>query len=270
MKTINRRDFMAVVGGVSAVSLAGIRPLFAGSTNTTTMYLKGLVMLSFEDKNVLRIGFPKAPGHKATLSVVPVNGAQKTMSIKGNGLLETKLVSTAKPKINTPELIRMKELYGDGVHSHIENCPSVIAIPYAAIQAISTYKTTPDRYTFVRTDTGAEIESFRPRQLAEELKLELSSDGVLKLENGKVSIPLESTRELRTDFAPDAADRYPDMFADHFVHYMEYIERPPAADFMVAPKKVSGATSSATPKIGNHFMMIDPYPFCYMVAIGLE
>jgi hypothetical protein len=271
MKRMNRRDFMTVIGGVGAASLAGIQPLFAaGNTPTTTMYLQGLIMLSFEDdKNLLQIGFPKAPGHKATLSVVPINGTQRTIAIKGNGQLETKVVSTSKPKVTAPELVRIKELYGDGVVSKIDNCPSVFSIPYSAIQSISTDQVTKDRYTFVRTDTGAEIESFRPRQLAESLKIELSSAGTLKLENGKVSIPLGSTRELRTNFAPDLADRHPDMYSEHFENYFDYIERPPAANFMVMPKKVGGSAETSTPKIGSHFMMVYPDPMCYMLALGL-
>src|ERR1700722_8928625 len=106
MKRMNRRDFMTVIGGVGAASLAGIQPLFAaGTMTTTTMYLQGLIMLSFEDdKNLLQIGFPKAPGHKATLSVVPTNGTQRTIAIKGNGQLETKVVSASRPRVTAPEL----------------------------------------------------------------------------------------------------------------------------------------------------------------------
>ena len=56
---MNRREFLTVLGGAGAVSLAGIRPAFADE-RTTDLFVDGLVMVSFEDP-ILRIGFPKAP-----------------------------------------------------------------------------------------------------------------------------------------------------------------------------------------------------------------
>src|SRR5437016_3149793 len=114
---MNRRDFLTVVGGASVFSLAGIRPAFAAE-QTTTLYLNGLVMVSFEDP-VLRIGFPKAPGHKATLKVVPVNGAARMLSLKGRGILETNAVAAGKPRISLPEAVKMSEIYGQDVAAHL-------------------------------------------------------------------------------------------------------------------------------------------------------
>jgi hypothetical protein len=265
MNRMNRRDFLTVVGGVSAASLVGIHSSFAAE-QTTTLYLKGLVMVSFEDP-MLRIGFPKAPGHKATLQIQPISGNLRTISLKGNGSLESKARILANPKIVTPEIVRMSEFYGPNVRSKFDKCPTVIDIPYSAIRSISTNEVTKDRYTFVRADNGQEVNTFRPRQIAESLKIELSSNGVLRLDGGKMSIPLETTQEIHSDYAPDPKDSYPTMYEDHFAHYFQYIERPPAADFMVVPKKLTGF-SSETPRVGNKFMMINWMPMCYLVAVG--
>src|SRR5438105_2353793 len=118
---MNRRDFLAVVSGAGVASLAGIRPAFAASEQTTSLYLEGLVMVSFEDP-VLRIGFPKAAGHKATLQIVPVNGKARTMTLKGNANIETKAAGTVKPMIKVPELVRISEFYGPQAKSKFAEC----------------------------------------------------------------------------------------------------------------------------------------------------
>jgi len=263
---MNRRDFLSVAGGVSVASLAGFRTAFAATEQTTSLYVGGLIMVSFE-KSSLRIGFPQAPAHKATLKVVPVNGVARTIAIKGNGLLESHGTVTSR-KVFAPEAVQASEIYGQDVKARFEKCPSVIEIPYSAIKSITTAKVSPDRWTFVRADTNQEIDTFRPRQIAETLKIELLSDSVLKLDGGKTTVKLDSTQEMVANYAPAAKDVSPNMYADHFVHYMQYIERPPAADFMVVPKKLTGITSSATPKIGNQFMMYENTPFCYFIMIG--
>ena len=264
---MNRREFLSVLGGASALSMINTHPAFASTvdakTGTTSLYVKGLVMVDLGNPEFVRLGFPKAPGHKATLSVVPQNGSQRTMAIKGNGSVEPGAIATTDPRIHVPELIRMKEFYGNSVKSHIDQCPSVITIPTAAIQSVTTAVVSPTRYTFVRSDNGAEIETFRPRQIAESLKFDLSSAGTLKLDNGKVNIPLQTARELRMQYQPEGR---PDMdpFADHFNHYFDYVERPAALDFLAVPKKLGGG-SSTTPKAGHHF--IDMLIWCYMVAV---
>lgn len=264
---MNRRDFLTVLGGAGVASLAGIRPAFAGE-QTTDLYLTGLVMVSFEDP-ILRIGFPKAPGHKATLQIVPVKGSSRSLSLKGNGTLVGSVAGSGKPSIKIPEIVQMSEFFGKGVKANFNHCANIIEIPYSAIKSITTSKVTKDRYTFVRSDSGQAMDSFRPRQVAEGLKLELRSSGTLKLDGGKVSISLATTQELRGEYAPEARDRKPNMVEDHFVHYFQNIERPPAADFLVAPKKLTGAMASAAPRVGNQFMMFDGMPLCFLMAIGL-
>jgi hypothetical protein len=261
---MNRRDFLTVVGGASVASLAGVRSAWAAE-QTTTFYLRGLVMVAFEDQT-LRIGFPKAPGHKAMLQIQPVNGRKRSLTLKGNGTLQTNLVGSTQPKVSIPEIVRMSEFYGPDVKAHFEKCPSVIEIPLSAIRSITTSSVTKDRWTFVRADTGVEVNTFRPRQIAEGLKIELSSHGYLKLDGLKLSIPLETTQELISDYEPAPKDRYPRMFEDHFAHYLAYVERPPAADFAVVPKKLTGSLNP-TPRIGNRFMIADT-PICYLILIG--
>ena len=268
---MNRREFLSVLGGASALSAATmINPSAAFAeadltSQTTSLYVKGLVMLDLGNPESLRLGFPKAPGHKATLSIVPQNGGKRSLTIKGNGTVDTPLVASADPRIFVPELVRMKEFYGNGVKSHVDRCPSVITIPSAAIRSVTTSEVSKARYTFVRADSGTEVETFRPRQIADVIKIDLSSACTLKLDNGKVNIPLETARELRVEYTPENADSM-DPFAGHFHHYFDYVERPAALDFDVVPKKLGG-TSAATPRAGHHFMMLDNIVFCYLIAV---
>ena len=261
---MNRRDFFTVVSGASVASLAGVRSAWAAE-QTTTLYLRGLVMVAFENQ-MLRIGFPKAPGHKAVLQIQPINGTKRTLMLKGNGSLQTNSVASAQPKVFIPEIVRMSEFYGPGVKPHFEKCPSVIEIPLSAIRSITTSSVSKDRWTFVRADTGVEVNTFRPRQIAEGLKIELSSHSILKLDGLKMSIPLETTQEIVSNYEPAPQDRYPTMFEDHFAHYVAYVERPPAADFLVVPKKLTG-NSNPMPRMGNRFLF-DGTPYCYLILIG--
>jgi hypothetical protein len=270
MNRLNRRQFLSVLGGATAVSLA-IPGLTSASTvdlvttDVTSLYVKGLVMVDLGNPDLIRLGFPKAPGHKATLSVLPQNGTKQVLAIKGSGVIDAKPIASADAKILVPELIRMKEFYGDDVRSHVDRCPGIISIPRNAIRSVKASELTSARYTFVRTDTGEEVTSFRPRQVADAIKLELSSAGTLKLEGGKVTIPLETARELRVEYTAERAASA-DAFADHFHHYFPYIERPAALDFDVVPRKV-GAASSPTPHAGHHFMMLDTVTLCSLIAV---
>src|SRR5437867_12607018 len=183
MNQINRRDFLTVLGG-GAVSVTGVSAFASTSSDkspsdVTSLYVKGLVLLDLGNPHLIRLGFPKAPGHKATLSVVPQNGTRRTIAIKGNGSVEARGVASADPKIFVPEVVRMKEFYGEGVKSHVDKCPSVISIPRTAIRSITTTEVSKARYTFVRADNGQEVNSFRPRQVAETIKIDLSSASVL-------------------------------------------------------------------------------------------
>jgi hypothetical protein len=260
---MNRRDFFTAVGAASVVSFAGLRP--ASASVSTNLYLDGLLMISFED-HALRIGFPKAPGHKATLKIVPRTGATNVIKVKGNGVLDSPARGNGRPKVFAPEVVQLSEIYGTGVKAHFDKCPNVIEVPYAAIKSITTSKITKDRWTFVRADNKQEIDSFRPRRIAEGLKLELVSGGTLKLDAGKTQINLDETQDILCNYAPETMDAYPDMYPDHFVHYMQYFDRPPAADFLVLPKKLTGAASGPLPRLGHRFFAGGP--FCFVVVVG--
>src|SRR5262245_29367769 len=261
---MNRRHFLTVMGGTTAASI--IHTEAARAESTTTLYVKGLVMMSVEDSELLRLGFPKAPGHKATLAVLPREGNLRVMNIRGKSSLQTSALQSSPSKILIPELVSMKEFYGDQVRSRITECPTVISIPYAAIRSVTADELSPSRYTFIRTDNGEEVHTFRPRQIAESIKIDLSSTGTLKLDGGKVSIPLAGTRELHADYSPEAnaANNTGDVFADHFHHYLMYVDRPPSANFDVVPKKLAGNAASPE-RVGNSFY--PPFFFCYMVAV---
>src|SRR5437879_4183639 len=81
MNRMNRREFISVLGGASALTMA--IPAFASTTadkiatDITSLYVKGLVMVDLGNPDIIRLGFPKAPGHKATLSVVPQSGIKR-------------------------------------------------------------------------------------------------------------------------------------------------------------------------------------------------
>src|SRR5262245_45747038 len=168
---MNRRHFLIAAGSAAATASAlnPVRQVLAAQT-TTPFYVKGLIMLSFEDSKVLRLGLPKAPGHKATMAMVSQTGGQRSLSLKGTYAVETPAKESARPDYKIPELIRMQELYGSDIHSRVDECPTVIHIPYAAIKSITTAEVSPTRYTFVRADNGQEVTTFRPRRVAETLR----------------------------------------------------------------------------------------------------
>src|SRR2546426_11150727 len=124
MNRMNRRQFISVLGGASALTMA--IPAFASSTadkivtDVTSLYVKGLVMVDLGNPDLIRLGFPKAAGHKATLSIIPQSGVPRFITIKGHGAVEPKEIASADPKIFVPELVRMREFYGDAVKSHVD------------------------------------------------------------------------------------------------------------------------------------------------------
>jgi hypothetical protein len=257
------------MGGATAAaaSLIHVNRAFAAET-TTPFYVKGLILVSFEDAKVLRLGLPKAPGHKATLSMVPQSGGRQPLTLKGSYSVETAAKATGKPEYKVPELIRMQELYGTDIHSRVSECPTVISIPYAAIKSISAADLSPDRYTFVRSDNGEEINTFRPRKVADTLRIELSSDAVMKAEGGKSMVAMNTMKEVHTEYAPDAPATQAeiDSFAAHFNHYYSYLDRPAGASFQAIPKNLSGK-SSPMPHVGNHFAMYYPWVACFVIAV---
>jgi len=257
------------MGGATAAaaSLIPVSRAFAAEA-TTSFYVKGLILVSFEDSKVLRLGLPKAPGHKATLSLVPQSGSQRSLALKGSYAVETTAKPTGKPEYKIPELVRMQELHGTNIHSRVNECPTVISIPYAAIKSIAAADLSPDRYTFVRSDNGEEIVSFRPRKVADTLRIELLSDAVMKMADGKSVVAMNTMREVHTEYAPDAPTSQAeiDAFSNHFTHYYDYLDRPADANYKAVPKKF-GANSSAPPHVGNHFAPFFPWLGCYVVAV---
>lgn len=265
---MNRRHFITAMGGATAAAatLSHLNQALGAETGTA-FYAKGLIMVSFEDSRVLRLGFPKAHAHKATLAMVPQTGSQRLVNLNGNYAVETAAIGSGKPDYKIPELIRMQELYGNGIHSRVEQCPTVVSIPYAAIKSITAPETSPTRYTFVRADNGQEIVTFRPRKVAETLKIELLSGTSMKLD-GKTSVALNSMKEVHAEYVPEDGSVVAgmDAFTAHFPHYNAYLDRPANANFDVLPKNLGGSPS-ATPKVGNNFMPIWPYYACFVIGI---
>jgi hypothetical protein len=151
----------------------------------------------------------------------------------------------------------------------VQDCPTVIHIPYAAIRSVTAAEVSPTRYTFVRADTGEEIPTFRPRKIAETLKIELSSDAVLRLAGDKNTISLNTMREVHAEYAPEdpTAISGVDAFTAHFPHYNAYLDRPSKANFDVLPRNL-GPVPQATPNVGNNFAgPFWPYYVCYVVAL---
>jgi hypothetical protein len=264
---MNRRHFITAVGGATtAASLLNIQSIL-GATTTTPFYAKGLIMISFEDPQFLRLGLPKAPGHKATLAMAPKAGNRQSVSLKGNYVIEAASAGVGKQDYKIPELIRMQEIYGSGIRSRVQECPTVISIPYAAIASITTAEVSPTRYTFVRSDNGQEITSFRPRKVAETLRIELSSDAVMK-QAGKTTVALNSMKEIHAEYSPDAPATQAeiDAFTAHFPHYFDYLDRPANAKFYAVPKNL-GQTPKPAPRVGNSFAPFYPWVACFVIGV---
>jgi hypothetical protein len=253
-------------GVTAAASLIDVRQALA-TESTTAFYAKGLILISFEDPKFLRLGLPKAPGHKATLSMMAKTGGRQMTNLKGNYVVETAATGSGRKEFKIPELIRMQELYGSGIRSRVQECPTVVSIPYSAIASITTAEVSPTRYTFVRSDNGQEIVSFRPRKVAETLRIELSSGTVLKQGNGK-TIALNAMREVHAEYSPDAPATQAeiDAFTAHFPHYFDYLDLPANARFRVEPKNL-GQTTKPAPRAGNSFAPFFPYTVCFVVGV---
>jgi len=103
---MNRRAFLSVLGGATTLTMA--LPALASTTaadagfNVTSLYVKGLVMVDMENPELIRLGFPKAAGHKATLVVVPQNGEKQVLTLKGRGVVDAKPIASANAKIICP------------------------------------------------------------------------------------------------------------------------------------------------------------------------
>src|SRR6267142_1664575 len=111
MNRINRREFLSVLGcaSVSAIGVSAFASTSADkvTADLTSLYVKGLVMVDLGNPDLIRLGFPKAAGHKATLSIIVPSGVRRTIAIKGNGAVEPTGVASTDPKIFVPELVQI-------------------------------------------------------------------------------------------------------------------------------------------------------------------
>ncbi len=260
---MKRREFFSVAGGAVAISMLPTSSLL-GADQTTPFYIRGLAMMSFSDPEYLRIALPKAPHHAATLVVTPTDGPPTQTRIEGNGAVEGIAPGGARPDFRMPELIHIRELYRDAV-ARLDQSPSIISIPWSGVRSMSTNVVSEDRWTFVFKDTGEEVNSFRPRKIAESIKIDLVSNATLTMNNGKDSIPLAGTEEVWTDFTPSHDEA--GGFEDHFGHYMPYVGTDEVAE--VIPKKLGRATQSARISgFGNAFAArMWPFPVCFLVQM---
>ena len=261
---MKRREFLSVAGGAVAISMLPSSSLLAAD-QTTPFYVRGLAMLSLSDPQYLRIALPKAPHHAATFVVTPSGGQPTETRIEGNGSIEGIAAGGIKPDIRLPEVVQMSELYRDAV-AKLDKSPTIISIPWSAVRSMSTNVVSEDRWTFVFKDTGEEVNSFRPRKIAESIKIDLVSNATLTMNNGKVSVPLAGAEEVWTDFTP--THEMAGGFEDHFGYYMPYVETA-SGGREVAPKEIGRrqARSVRVPALANSFARIYPFAACFIVQV---
>ena len=261
---MKRREFLSVAGGAVAISMLPSSSLLAAD-QTTPFHVRGLAMLSMSDPRYLRIALPKAPHHAATLVVTPSGGEPTETRIEGNGAIEGIAAGGIKPEIRLPEVIHIRELYRDAI-AKLDESPSIISIPWSAVRSMSTDVVSDDRWTFVFKDTGEEVNSFRPRKIAESIKVDLVSNATLTMNGGKVSVPLADVQAVRTDFTPTRGDM--GAFEEHFAHYMPYVSTTEVAQVVpkklgrqrTAPVRVSGLASSFAARAW-------PWAACFIVQV---
>jgi hypothetical protein len=261
---MKRREFLSVAGGAVAISMLPSSSLLAAD-QTTPFYVRGLAMLSLSDPQYLRIALPKAPHHAATLVVTPSGGQPTETRIEGNGRVEGIAAGGIKPDIRLPEVVHIRELYREAV-SKLDNSPTVISIPWSAVRSMSTNVVSEDRWTFVFKDTGEEVNSFRPRKIAESIKIDLVSNATLTMNGGKFSVPLAGAEQVWTDFTP--THEMAGGFEDHFGYYMPYVNTAAGAR-EVAPKELGRqARSVRMPALANSFAAkMYPFSACFVVQL---
>jgi hypothetical protein len=235
--------------------------LKAESGKTPAVLVKGLIMVSMDGTDSMIVAVPDAPGHRALITVTDISGNRRVLPLeKGTGVLTTSVSVERNSKIRVPELVQIQELYGNSVGKRLENARTTIAIPWSSIRDVKADQVTKERYTFVREDTGEEINSFRPRQIAESLRIELVSAATLKIGNRAVN--LENAQEIGIEYLPD----HPEVnaYENHFHHYLHYLTLPQDKAFNVVPRKLSGP-SAASVRVGNSFY--PPYYLCYTLGL---
>lgn len=220
-------------------------------SSAPVVLVKGLLMLQLEQKDGVHIAVPEAPGHKATITFVMRDRQRYSIPFKGHSVIQMAGATGGTPVVKVPELVRMKELYADGFTPRVERSPNSVVIPWGSIAMVSTDKVTDVRYTFVRADNGEEIVAFRPRNIAESIRIDLSASGKLNSELGKARLDLGAVAEIRIEQLPAGMSGM-DMYTQHFYHYFHYIDRAPNLNFDVEPRKVSAGTSYS-PRVGQSF-----------------
>ena len=265
---MNRREFSMTVAGLGAFSVlpGSLGRLSAAPGGATTpFYVRGLAMLSLADPNHLRIALPRAPHHSASLSFVPAGGEPVSTAIHGHGRLIGAAGAGRKPDTRVPALVHMKELY-PRASARIEASPTIITIPWPAVAAISADTLSDERWTFVEKATGEEVVTFRPRRLAESVRFDLVSTGILEV--GHTTVDLREVDEVSTDFVPTRHDT--GDYTDHFHYYMPYLELEAGAPEL-EPREVLRRVRTPTfaPTGGNAFAAarLWPYNVCFPFAV---
>jgi hypothetical protein len=234
------------------------------ASNPPVIFVRGLAMLQLQDPYSLRITLPDAPGHKATITLVGHDRRKRVLPFSGHGVINVSDAHTSAATVNVPELVRMKELYGEAVRPLLKGASKTISIPWSGIRTISTEKVSDARYTFVRKDNGEEVETFRPRNIAETIRIQLASRGSLEFDQTKTSLDLEKISEIWIEYLPQNMNS--GGYEGHFHHYLHYVVRPAEKDFEVEPRKLS-AVSRVSPRIGNSFWMYGDEGFCYLIEL---
>jgi hypothetical protein len=248
--------FRNLLAAVSVFAVCFTPLCFAAQPEASTspaVFVRGLVMLQLEQKDGLHIVLPDAPGHKATITFVMEDGKRHVVPFKGHSTIGTSQAESSPAVVKVPELVRLKELFGSGIKPLLDHAPNNISIPWSSIRTVSTAEVSASRFTFVRKDNGEEIETFRPRNIAETVRIQLSSLGHLGFNPLKSDIELDKVKEIWIEQVPGSRDTA-DAYRDHFHHYLHYIDRPAGQNFDVEPRKTSGA-QSYTPRVGNSFWL---------------
>lgn len=262
------RRMMGGIGIVVAVSSVafGFPVRKDESSPAPAVVVKGLAMVQLQNPEGLRIALPDAPGHRATITFVMADGSVRVFPFKGSGVINTVETATASTVVNVPELVRISELYGPGTKSLVGRAKNILTIPWSSIRKVSTEEVTAARYTFVRKDSGEDIASFRPRQVAESVRIDLTSMGAIAF--NRATTPFNSdVRLIKVEHVPQSVTS-DDPVQQHFHHYLHYFVRPSASMFDVVPRKVSGRASVAPrlPRFAQSFR-IDEYIWCWLIAI---
>ena len=246
------RNLLTAIGVLAALSFTSWKLLAQpGATTSPAVFVRGLLMLQLEQQDGLHIILPDAAGHKATITFVMNDGKRFAVPLKGHSTMQTSQPEGSPAVVKVPELVRLKEVSGTGITPLVERAPNQVSIPWSSIRSVTAEEVSPSRFTFFRKDNGEEIETFRPRNIAETIRIQLTSIGQLDFKPLKSDIDVEKVKEIWIEQVPKNLDSA-DMYRDHFHHYLHYVERPAGQNFEVEPRKLSGASTS-TARFGQSF-----------------